>query len=71
MSDGSSKLWLHHTSNEISSCQRRKFHWTIGRIIFFFFNFPLEAAKQAAAAAATVLRHYAKIFEQYELEVKD
>lgn len=38
---------------------------------FIFFYFPLEAAKQAAAAAATVLRHYAKIFEQYELEVKD
>ncbi len=45
--------------------------WTIGRIFYF----PLKAAKQAAAAmtawSATVLQHYAKIFEQYELEVKD
>lgn len=69
VSDDSPKLWLRHTSSEISSCQRRKFHWIIGRI----FNFPLKAAKQAAAAAmtdTTVLQHYAKIFEQCELEVK-
>lgn len=71
VSDDSPKLWLHHISNEISSCQRRKFHWTTGR----FLNFPLKAAKQAAVATtaqpATVLRHYAKIFKQCELEVKD
>lgn len=40
-----------------------------------FSNFPLKAAKQAAAVMtaclATVLQHYAKIFKQYELEVKD
>lgn len=59
------------TTHQMKFHLAREGNFIGSQVEFFFFNFPLEAAKQAAAAAATVLRHYAKIFEQYELEVKD